>query len=214
MPNNTTQKPEIIYFYDALCGWCYGFSTVISKLHEKYKSEIDFQVVSGGMILGNRIGPIGEAAPYIKWAYKEVEEKTGIKFGRNFLEVLNNGNTIFTSLPAAMAMSVFKELDQQNQIPFSQAIQKTIYYEGKDPANLQTFIDLVSEFNIDKQKFTAKINSQKAIDLAHIDFSLTQSLSVNGFPTIVLNYNNQQQIIARGYVAYPVLDQIISNLKL
>ncbi len=56
---NNTKKVKLIYVYDALCGWCYGFSPVMMQLHSKYKDSIDFQVVSGGMITGNRIGPIG-----------------------------------------------------------------------------------------------------------------------------------------------------------
>ncbi len=60
------KKGKLIYVYDALCGWCYGFSPVISKIHKEYKDSLEFEVISGGMILGDRIGPIGEVASYIK----------------------------------------------------------------------------------------------------------------------------------------------------
>ena len=74
-------KFSIIYVYDALCGWCYGFSPVIKQVFEKYQAQFDFEVISGGMILGERQGPIGEVAAYIKGAYKTVEDTTGVKFG-------------------------------------------------------------------------------------------------------------------------------------
>ena len=79
---------KLIYVYDALCGWCFGFSPVMSTFAKKYQSEIEVQVVSGGMIRGDRIGPIGEVAPYIKEAYKTVEDSTGITFGKAFLLLL------------------------------------------------------------------------------------------------------------------------------
>lgn len=58
---------KLIYVYDALCGWCYGFSPIIKQFYKKHKNHFDsIQVVSGGMIRGERIGAIGEVAPYIK----------------------------------------------------------------------------------------------------------------------------------------------------
>ena len=30
------QKPTILYVYDIMCGWCYGFSPVINRLYEEY----------------------------------------------------------------------------------------------------------------------------------------------------------------------------------
>ncbi|MFW5762224.1 MAG: DsbA family protein, partial [Cyclobacteriaceae bacterium] len=92
---------KIIYCYDALCGWCYGFSPVMEKIHQQYQQDFQFEVISGGMITGERIGPVGEVAPYIKQAYKLVENTTGVKFGDDFLRVLNEGKAIFTSIPPA-----------------------------------------------------------------------------------------------------------------
>lgn len=46
-------KPILVYCYDAYCGWCYGFSRVIKKIYEEYKDQLDFEVLSGGMILMN-----------------------------------------------------------------------------------------------------------------------------------------------------------------
>ena len=103
-------KIKLIYVYDALCGWCYGFSPVIDQFAKKYKNDLTFEVISGGMVTGGRIGSIGEVAGYISWAYKDVENATGIKFGNNFLnKTLKDGKAIFTSIPPAIAMSVFKD---------------------------------------------------------------------------------------------------------
>ena len=64
-------KTKILYFYDALCGWCFGFSTVIERLKSEFGHEFDFEIVSGGLSLGKKSGPIGEVSPYIKGgAYK------------------------------------------------------------------------------------------------------------------------------------------------
>ena len=102
-------KPTLLYVYDPLCGWCYGFSPVMQRLHETFHEQIQFEVLSGGMVLGDRAGPIGQVAPYISWAYKHVEERCGVKFGADFLEgVLKPGTAIFSSEKPCTALTVFK----------------------------------------------------------------------------------------------------------
>ena len=61
-------KPTFFYVYDALCGWCYGFSPVMQNVAAKYDDRLNFEVISGGMVTGPRVGPIGQVAPYIKSA--------------------------------------------------------------------------------------------------------------------------------------------------
>ena len=54
----------LIYCYDAYCGWCYGFSPVIQKLEVQYRNVIDFEVLSGGMILPEKPRHIRVIANY------------------------------------------------------------------------------------------------------------------------------------------------------
>ena len=64
----------IIYCYDAYCGWCYGFSPVIRRLSHEYAHQLNFEVLSGGMILHEKPLAISVTARYIQNAYKKVEE--------------------------------------------------------------------------------------------------------------------------------------------
>ncbi|WP_260128811.1 hypothetical protein [Elizabethkingia anophelis] len=40
---------KLIYIMDPLCGWCYGNSDNILELFEKYKNDIKFEILPGGM---------------------------------------------------------------------------------------------------------------------------------------------------------------------
>ncbi len=33
---------DLVYVYDALCGWCYGFAPVIKAFAERYAEEVWF----------------------------------------------------------------------------------------------------------------------------------------------------------------------------
>ena len=84
------EKPTLIYCYDAYCGWCYGFCPVIKKIFDQYKNQLDFEVLSGGMILAEEAKHISVTADFIKKAYSVVEEHTGVKFGTDYLWHINH----------------------------------------------------------------------------------------------------------------------------
>ena len=205
---------KVIYVYDALCGWCYGFSSVINEFEEKYKDQVSFEVVSGGMITGNRIGPIGEVAPYISWAYKDVEKATGIKFGEKFLnETLKDGKAIFTSIPLAIAMSVFKKLQPNNSIAFASALQKAIYYDGMEPENINAYGAIAQKFDLDADSFVVAMRDSANLELAKKDFQKSKELGVSGFPTVFVEIDNTYHKLSSGYLSLKSLESNFLALK-
>jgi putative protein-disulfide isomerase len=150
---------KLLYFYDALCGWCYGFSPVIQKAYEEYKDKMEFEVVSGGMIIGQRIGPIGHVAPYIKTAFKDVESASGVKFGEKFInDVLEEGSTVFSSIKPGIALTVFKSYHPEKQVEFARRLHKAVYYDGIEPDKISSYKYLAEEYGMDPDEF---INSSK-----------------------------------------------------
>ncbi|MGD1892929.1 MAG: DsbA family protein [Cyclobacteriaceae bacterium] len=204
---------KIIYAYDALCGWCYGFSPVIEAFHQKHREEIDFEVLSGGMVTGSRIGPIGEVAPYIRHAYRDVEQATGVKFGEAFLkDVLEDGQTIFTSVPPAIAMSVFKSHRAEEAVLFASALQKAIYYDGLAPEDTAAYGQLAEEFGINKNIFTQQMAESKFLAEAQKEFYRTQQLGVQGFPTVFAEVENTYYPLTRGYTPLDELEKRFATL--
>ncbi|TXD80720.1 DsbA family protein [Subsaximicrobium wynnwilliamsii] len=205
---------KIVYVYDALCGWCYGFSPVITQFQEKYKDSLSFEVISGGMITGGRIGPIGEVASYISWAYKGVEKATGVKFGSEFLnKTLKNGDAIFTSVPTAIALSVFKNLDPNNNIRFASALQRAIYYDGIEPENLDAYGQIALKFGLDAKSFVLKMKDPLYKKLAEDDFKKSAELNVSGYPTIFIKINGTYQKIGSGYIPFSELKSNYLSIK-
>jgi len=203
---------KIIYVYDALCGWCYGFSPVIKKLHENYGSKLDFEVVSGGMITGDRVGPVSDMADYISRAYPDVEMRSGVKFGKEFIEkTLYRNDVIFTSLTPALAMSAFKNLKPDKAVEFASAIQHAIYFNGLEPGNPQTYGQLANEFRIDSKVFLSLMNEPATRAQAEADFRRSRELGVTGFPTTIFEETTGNRIIlSSGFVSY---EQLLQRLE-
>ncbi|GAB5553540.1 MAG: DsbA family protein [Saprospiraceae bacterium] len=208
------EKLKLIYVYDALCGWCFGFSPVMSAFAEKHEADIEVQVVSGGMIRGERIGPIGEVAAYIKDAYKTVEDSTGVKFGKAFLEdVLEEGSTVFTSIPASVALSVFKTIKPEASLAYAADLQEAIYVDGITPEDFEAYAARAAKYGIDPEKFVEMMQQDTFIAMTEEDFALAQQMGVNGFPTIILHNGEKAVMMARGYLPMERLESNYSQAK-
>ena len=214
---NKTSPTEIIYVYDALCGWCYGFSPVMHKVYKKYNNGINFLVVSGGLVTGERIGPVDEVAPYIKTAYKTVEERTGVTFGEEFLRQLEKGEMVFTSLPAAVAMAVFKMYQPEKAIEYAEALQNAIYFEGMPPEPYEGYAQVASTFGLDADAFLRKMNMDMLQQQAYADFTIAYDMGVTGFPAVFLRSGKDTYQVAAGYTDYDTLvariEEVLADIK-
>lgn len=203
-----------VYFYDALCGWCYGFSPVIKDFVAKYGSEFETEVYSGGMITGDRVGPIGEVAGYIKDAYQQVEDASGVKFGEGFLKnILEEGKATFTSIPSAVALAVFKTIQPDKAVDFAARLQSAIYYDGIQPADIRAYPPLAKEFGIDSSHFLEKMKDTLSMEAAFREFAFAERMKINGFPTLILHDGTRAVLMARGFIPMEKLEESFAQAK-
>ena len=196
-------KPVLIYCYDAYCGWCYGFSKVISKVAEEFKEQLSYEVLSGGMILPEKPVHIKVSADFIAKAYPSVEELTGVKFGSDYLwHIFNSEDSDWypNSEKPAIAMCVFKEYYPDRVIEFAEDLQYSLHFEGRDLTDDEAYRHLLEKYSINTESFYEKLSSEEYRDMAHYEFSLVQQLKVEGYPTVFIQINDSKfHMIARGY---------------
>jgi len=209
-------KPLLIYCYDAYCGWCYGFSSVITRIYEEYKDKLDFDALSGGMILPEQPRHFGPMAKYIQGAYKRVEEITGIKFGNDFLwHVFHPDETDWfpSSETPAIALCIFKEYQPDQAVPTAADLQYALNYEGRDLTDKEAYRHLLAKYNIPEDEFYAKLKSQEYKEKAHYEFALLKQLRVTGFPTVFMQTGDTKfYLLAQGYTDHETLKQRIDNV--
>ncbi|MDF3076233.1 MAG: DsbA family protein [Sphingobacteriaceae bacterium] len=207
------EKLKIIYVYDALCGWCYGFSPVIKSIYDHQQERFDFEVLSGGMMLGDRSGPVGVVAAFIQTAYKTVEQTTGIVFGEPFLSQLERGEMIFDSEKPAIALSTFKSYQPDKAIVFAHDIQNSLYFEGRDLNDDDVYRYHAVNFGIDPDEFVYKMQMEEFKQAAYYDFALARQLGVTGYPAVLLqNKEEHFYLLARGFTDLETLEARIENV--
>jgi putative protein-disulfide isomerase len=208
-------KPLLIYCYDAYCGWCYGFSPVIKRISEEYKAQLEFEVLSGGMILPEKPIHIRVTAGYISKAYKQVEETTGVKFGSDYLwHIMNPDDSDWypDSLKPAIALCIFKEYYPDKAVEFAHQLQFSLHYEGRDLTDNEAYRHLLEAYSIQPEIFYEKLASEAYEEMARYEFSLVKQLQVTGFPCVFIQTGESKfNLVARGYTDYDTLKLRIDN---
>lgn len=198
---NSMEKAKVIYVYDPMCGWCYGFSPVIKEVENEYKHKFNFEIISGGMVVGDREGPIGNFADYILSAYKRVENTTGIKFGEPYLELLKKKNYFSSSVKPSIALSYIKDTRPEIAISFAHDMQRLFYFDGKLLHENESYLPLIEKYKLDNAAFFDALVSEKYKMKALEDFNTAKQLGVSGFPTVLLFKNGKYQILSSGYTS-------------
>jgi putative protein-disulfide isomerase len=207
--------PTLYYCYDAYCGWCYGFSPVIRRIYEEYRQQLAFDVLSGGMILPVTPQPISLMAGYIQKAYKTVEERTGIRFGEDWLwHIFHPGESDWypNSEKPAIALCVFKEYQPDNAISFATDLQFALHEEGRDLCDDEAYRHLLEKYGLPEKEFYERLHSPVYKERAYEEFALVKQLKVTGFPTVFLQVSESKFfLLARGYTDYPALKKALDQ---
>ncbi|HUC79714.1 MAG TPA: DsbA family protein [Flavisolibacter sp.] len=215
------KQPLLIYCYDAYCGWCYGFSPVITKLEKEYRDRLQFEVLSGGMIFPETPQHFAPTAKYIQTAYKRVEELTGIKFGEDFLwHVFNPDKTDWyphSEMPA-IALCIFKEYQPDNAVEIAADLQYALNYEGRDLTDKEAYRHLFPKYNVPEEEFYTKLKSEEYKEKAYYEFALVKQLQVTGFPCVLMQVSDSKfYLLAQGYTDYETLkgrvEKVLSELS-
>lgn len=207
---------NLIYCYDAYCGWCYGFSPVLKKIAENYKDQFFVEVLSGGMILPEVPQPIEQIATVIKENYPRVEEYTGIKFGKDFLWHVfhpEQSDWFPNSLKPAIALSVMKDFNPDFGLAFASDIQYALNFEGRDLTDDEAYRHLLPKYGITDDQFYNNLHSDTFLEKAQYDFALVKQLQVSSYPALLLQESESKfHLLAKGFTDFETLNSRIINV--
>lgn len=213
---STPNYPLLIYCYDAWCGWCYGFSKVITQIAEEFKDRLSFEVLSGGMISDENPRHVSAMAAYIKEEYKRVEELSGVKFGTDFLwHILNEDKSDWypQSTTPAIALLIFKEYQPQKAVQMAADFQYALNYEGRDLTDGEAYRHLLPKYKIPEDEFYAKLKAEEYKEQAYYEFALVKQLQVTGFPAVLLQLSETKfYLLASGYTSYQTLKERLEKV--
>lgn len=204
---------KLIYIYDALCGWCYGFTPVIQELQQHFGPEMEVEVLSGGMFLSANRRPASAMYNYISQAHKQVEATTGVSFGKAFLDEYLRTDDIMDSEKPSIALTVFKQYQPANALSFAHDMQLALNYEGKSLNDDDTYRQLLSKYQLPVEEFIEKMKEDANRYDTVQEFNQVEQWGITGFPAAILDDGKEFFLIAKGYTPITRLLEVIAEIK-
>lgn len=188
----------------------------MSRIADEYKDKIFFEAFSGGMIPAEFSQHISRTAPYIREAYKRVEELSGVKFGEDYLWHINNpdlSDWYPNSEKPAIAMCIFKEYYPERSIEFAADLQHALHFEGRDLTDDEAYRHLLAKYDIPAEEFYKNLHSEEYKEKAFYEFALVKQLQVTGFPSVLMQVSESKfYLLAQGFTDYDTLKDRIEKV--
>lgn len=210
-------KPTLVYVYDPLCGWCYGFHPIMEKLQSRFQNQLTIRVIPGGLAIDENAQPIEEGYAYIRDSLKQVEQTTGISFGENFRLLAEEGSYYYDSEPGCIAQTAINTVSPEHSLDFAGKLQKALFNDGKNLNEPETFIDLIADYDVSPESFLELYNSSELRTKTRQQFQWVQEQNASAFPSLLLEIGNDTGLMSKGYRPYDTLEShlhhLLNNIK-
>jgi len=205
-------KPTLIYAYDPLCGWCYGFHPLMEKLADRFGDDLDIEVIAGGLAIGDNAQTIAEGFDYIPRASKQVETVTGVSFGEPFYLIAEEGSYFYDSEASCIAQTVINELAPEHALTFAGMMQDAIFKFGKSLNEWETFSELFAELSVDISDAKKLFDSESIKQKTFRNFEWCREVGASAFPTLLLKIGDDFGVMSRGFRPFDTLESHLHHL--
>lgn len=189
---------KIKYFYDPLCGWCYGASESLEKAEAL---GIRIEAYPVGIFAGqNGRDMSSDFAGYAWTNDQRIQQMTGLVFSEEYrIKVLSNFEVRFDSWMPTLAVLAHESKFKNDGLAFLRSIQKARYIEGKDNTSPLVLSNIAKKHGWQSEEFIELINDQKFKENAQLkirqNYAAYESYRAKGVPLIVLEENGKERIL-------------------
>ena len=203
---------KIYYIWDAYCPWCFGFNKILKEFYKKHP-EFDIEVISGGLITGDRIKKIKEShSP--KRAMEEITEIYGITFGEKYEKVLEDGEMIRNSHYPANGFAILREkIDKSKWLDITYDIHSKHFVDGQDLGNIEVYLEIGKKYGLDSEELRAELEEKLYIENPEFeDYIKKQELGVKIHPSVRLEKDGEFYDIRNGAYTVEEMEKNLSDL--
>lgn len=199
-------RPQLIYFADTMCSWCYGFAPEMNRVLLEVGDDVDLVLQAGGLRPYSTEILTDEMKPRFKGYREQVQAASGQPFEWRFFD--REGYVMDTE-PASRAVVTVRALAGQAAYPFMHAIQRAYFAANEDIRDPDVLSYHAEAFDVPAATFAEAFASDAMKEATRADFALAQRFGVKGFPMLVLVRGRAAYAVAQGYAK---ADAVVANI--
>jgi putative protein-disulfide isomerase len=190
-------KPCLVVAFDPLCGWCFAFEPVLTKLRKNYATRFDFEIAMGGLVTGERVRPIAADADYLRRGLAMVEQRSGVKAGpAYFKRILEPGTWVSNSEPPARAIRLARELSGETAaLDLAAAFTTALYVDGNAPDDPKVVEHLATKLGLPAQELLQRWHIPQEVHNSGLSFAREKSRGILSYPSAFLKQPGDQPLL-------------------
>lgn len=209
-PQVFSADPEVAYFGDPMCSWCWGISSQLRKLRDWCVAEaIPFRLVMGGLRAGGGDAWDDRFRNFLRHHWEDVARLTGATFNTGLLDL---DFFEYDTEPACRAVITARLLGVADELAFFAAVQRGFYVDNDDPKRPDFYPARCRAFGIAPEAFLEKFDSDAARAATRADFAASRASRVMEFPTVALRRKGNHAVIATGFATFDDMRRNIGRL--
>jgi putative protein-disulfide isomerase len=196
---------HLIYVFDPMCSWCYGFGPELSGLLTVLP-QARLDIVVGGLRPFNTQVMDGKLKDTLLSHWAHVAEASGLPFNQNSLA---REDFVYDTEPACRALVAVRrllpDLSSTQSLAVCHAVQAAFYAQALDVtqgavlAQVVTHCLLAAGEAMIEAQFLAAWEADETKRETIKDFEQSQRWGITGFPTLVLVKGDELYMLASGY---------------
>jgi putative protein-disulfide isomerase len=187
--------PQLVYFANPMCSWCWGFAPVLRQVQEGFGDAVALSVALGALERGDR--PLDAAArERLKAVWARVAAQTGQRFETAALEL---PTLAYDTMPPCRAVAVVRAAYPAQALAFLSRLQERYYVLGEDPRDPAMLAATAGEFGLGAAAFRAGFAAPATAELVAAEWAQTAALGVQGYPTLLALGRGRPRLVTAGW---------------
>ncbi|HAB78354.1 MAG TPA: DsbA family protein [Gammaproteobacteria bacterium] len=211
MTTTETESPEsvLIYVYDPMCSWCYGFRPTWKALKSQLPEGLPVVSLLGGLADDSDVSMPEDMVKYLRRTWSQIESTCGVTFNHAYWDQTPPPpRTTFISCRAVIAA---ERLAGRGEA-FAERIQDAYYTEAQNVWDFNTLCDLAEAFGFQRSSFADALMSDDVRAVHDEQRQLAERLQVEGYPSVLLIHQGQAYPIPVRHQGADVMLSDISDL--
>lgn len=198
---------QLIYCYDPMCSWCWGFQPSWKILQQELSTLIESGELSIRPLLGGLARDSDEPMPLemqemLQSTWQRIETMLGTEFNHAYWTDCQPRRSTY---PACRACLVARDNGLESEL--TTAIEHAYYLQARNPSDLDTLAECADTVGMHADSFIAAMEETKASGRLEAEIREARRMGLNSFPSfavvlkdrlipITLDYQNPQKMAA------------------
>lgn len=208
--SNKKLAGTLIYVHDPMCSWCWAFAPVWQEIQERLSGLFVIKYVVGGLAPDTSEPMPKTLQEKLQSIWRQIQTQVpGTQFNFAFWDECVPRRSTYAACRAVLTTKLMQPEKEQAMI---KAIQQGYYLQARNPSNDETLLKFADELGLDADTFASHLNGPLIAQTLKENIELASHLPINGFPSLVLQKENEHIPIQINYNdAEIVLSQLHDN---